>query len=110
MQTISVQDLKARLDTGENIHILDVREPDEFAAGNMNGTPLPLGHVMNMQTDDIEDWKDDEVIVQCRSGRRSMQACMMLETMGFANVKNLDGGILAWQDIGGKISGGGQVS
>ncbi len=51
-----------------------------------------------MQTDDIEDWKDQEVICYCRSGNRSGQACLILETAGFSNVKNLSGGMNAWQD------------
>jgi rhodanese-related sulfurtransferase len=52
---------------------------------------------MAMQIDEIEDFKDEEIICYCRSGKRSMQAAMMLETMGFANVVNVDGGMMAWQ-------------
>lgn len=102
MQDISVQELKARLDAGEQIHILDVREPDEYAEYNMGAKLIPLGQVMAMQVDEIEDWKDDEVVVHCRSGKRSLQAGLMLETMGFKNVKNLAGGALAWQEMAGK--------
>ena len=97
---ISVQQLRERQANGEQPHLLDVREPDERQEFNIGGTHIPLGNVMAMQTDDIEDWKDDEVIVYCRAGRRSMQAAMMLETMGFRNVKNLTGGVLAWQEAG----------
>lgn len=101
MQNITVHEYKARLDAGEDNHLLDVREPDEFAEYNLGGTLLPLGHIMSMQTDEIEDWKDEEVIIYCRSGNRSMQAGMMLETMGFKNVKNLVGGVLAWKEMMG---------
>ncbi|MEO6833667.1 MAG: rhodanese-like domain-containing protein [Chitinophagaceae bacterium] len=101
MQNITVQEYKARLDAAEEIHLLDVREPDEFAEYNLGGMLLPLGHILSMQTDDIEDWKEDEIIVYCRSGKRSMQAGMMLETMGFKNVKNLAGGVLAWREMMG---------
>ena len=100
MQDISAQELKARLDAGEQIHILDVREPDEYATFNIGGKLLPLGQVMAMQVDDIEDWKNDEIVVHCHAGKRSLQAGMMLETMGFSNIKNLAGGILAWQALG----------
>jgi rhodanese-related sulfurtransferase len=62
----------------------------------MGATLIPLGMVINGQIDEIEDWKDKEVIVHCRSGKRSLQACMVLEQMGFKNTKNLQGGILAW--------------
>lgn len=97
MQTITVQELKERLDAGENIHLVDVREPAENAEFNIGGVLLPLGDIRNMQTDAIDSWKDDEVILYCRSGNRSGQATMILEQMGFSNPKNLTGGMLAWQ-------------
>lgn len=98
MENITVEELKRRMDAGENLHILDVREPQEYAEFNIGAKLLPLGQVMSMQVDEIEDWKEDEVIVHCRSGKRSMQAGMMLETLGFKNVKNLEGGMMAWQE------------
>jgi len=98
MQPISVEELKERIDAGESIHLLDVREPGEHEDFNIGGTLLPLGQIRNMQTDDIDDWKDTEVVCYCRSGNRSGQACMILESAGFANVKNLTGGMMAWQD------------
>ena len=98
MQPISVEEVKKRLDAGESLHLLDVREPHEHADFNIGGTLLPLGRVQMMDTDEIEPWKDEEVIVYCRSGNRSGQASMILETAGFTNVKNLTGGMMAWQD------------
>jgi rhodanese-related sulfurtransferase len=98
MQPISVEELKERIDAGESIHLLDVREPGEHEDFNIGGTLLPLGQIRNMQTDDIDDWKDTEVVCYCRSGNRSGQACMILESAGFTNVKNLTGGMMAWQD------------
>jgi rhodanese-related sulfurtransferase len=98
MQPISVEELKERIDAGESIHLLDVREPGEHEDFNIGGTLLPLGQIRNMQTDDIDDWKDAEVVCYCRSGNRSGQACMILESAGFTNVKNLTGGMMAWQD------------
>ena len=98
MQAISVEELKARLDAGESLHLLDVREPSEHAEFNIGGTLLPLGRIRNMETDDIDNWKDEEVICYCRSGNRSGQACMILESAGFTNVKNLTGGMMTWQD------------
>lgn len=100
MQTITVQELKQRLAAGEPIHILDVREPSEYAEFNIGAHLLPLGQIMGGMIDDIEDWKDQEVVVHCRSGMRSMQACLMLEQMGFTHTRNLEGGILAWQAQG----------
>jgi rhodanese-related sulfurtransferase len=102
MQTITVEELKSKLDSGEKIHLLDVREPHENADFNIGGTLLPLGQIRSMQVDEIEDWKNDEIVVYCRTGNRSGQACMFLETMGFTNTKNLTGGMVAWQEKFGK--------
>ena len=97
MQTITVEEVKARMDAGEKLNLIDVREPYEFAEFNIGGTLIPLGKVQTMQIDEIEELKNEEVILHCRSGQRSMVACMFLETLGFKNTKNLAGGFLAWQ-------------
>src|ERR1700742_296848 len=99
MQPISVEGLKARLDAGESIHLVDVREPGEHEDFNIGGALLPLGNIRNLETDDIDKWKDEEVIFYCRSGNRSGQACMILESAGFSNAKNLTGGMMAWMDM-----------
>lgn len=97
MQTITVDELKSRLDAGENIHLLDVREPSENADFNIGGTLLPLGEIRNMNTDAIDEWKDEEIVAYCRSGNRSGIAAQFLEQIGFKNVKNLVGGMIAWR-------------
>ena len=83
--------------TNDNINLLDVREQEERVEFNIGGVFIPLGQIMAMQIDAIEDLKAAEIICYCRSGKRSMQAAMMLETMGFSNVVNLDGGMMEWQ-------------
>ena len=98
MQTITSEELKARLDAGEKVNIIDVREPHEHADFNIGGTLYPLGQVQTMQVDELEKFKDEELIVYCRSGNRSGQACLILDTLGFSNTKNLVGGMLAWQE------------
>lgn len=98
MRNITVDELKARIDAGEKINLIDVREPDEYAEYNIGGKLLPLGKIQSMQVDDIEDLKDEEIIVHCRSGKRSLTACMFLETMGFQNTVNVEGGVMAWKD------------
>jgi rhodanese-related sulfurtransferase len=98
MTNITAQEVKARLDAGEKLNLVDVREPDERAAFNIGGEFLPLGKIQAMQTDEIDDLKNEEVIFYCRSGNRSGQACLILESMGFTNVKNLVGGMLDWQE------------
>ena len=97
MKTTSYEELKPRLEAGENIHLVDVREPAEHAEYNIGGILIPLGKVQIMQIDEIEDLKNEEVIVYCRSGRRSLNAAMVLEQLGFTNVYNLEGGMLDWQ-------------
>lgn len=98
MITITADEVKARLDAGEKINLVDVREPAENAEFNIGGILLPLGKIQTMQTDDIDDLKNEEVICYCRSGQRSMQASLMLETFGFTNVKNLTGGMMGWRE------------
>jgi rhodanese-related sulfurtransferase len=98
MQIITSEELKTRMDHGEALCLLDVREPHENAEFNIGGALIPLGKIQSMQVDEIEDWKDREVICYCRSGNRSGQACLILETMGFTNTKNLAGGMLRWQE------------
>ena len=98
MKNITVDTLKARLDAGEKINLIDVREPDEYAEYNIGAQLIPLGKIQSMQIDEIEDLKNEEVIIHCRSGKRSLTACMFLETMGFTNTVNVEGGVLAWQE------------
>jgi len=98
MTTITAEELKARLDAGDKLHIVDVREPHENAEFNIGGLLLPLGRVQTMQLEDIEDMKDEELIVYCRSGNRSGQACQILDMAGFKNTKNLVGGMLNWRE------------
>lgn len=99
MTNISVAKLKERMAGNDPLNLLDVREPDERVEFNIGGVFIPLGQVMAMQTDEIDNLKTEEIICYCRSGKRSMQAAMMLETFGFTNVVNLDGGMNAWQNI-----------
>ena len=98
MENISVEQLKARIDAGEQLNLVDVREPHEHSEFNIGGTLLPLGKIATMQIDDIEDLKAQEVIIYCRSGNRSGQACQVLQMLGFTNLKNVVGGMLAWQE------------
>lgn len=98
MQNITVEELKKRMDQGENLNLVDVREPYENAEFNIGGILYPLGNIQSMMVDELEPLMDEELILYCRSGNRSGQACMILDTMGFKNTKNLVGGMLAWQD------------
>jgi rhodanese-related sulfurtransferase len=98
MENITVEEVKKRMDAGEKLNLVDVREPFENEEFNIGGILLPLGDIQATMIDEIESLKDEEVILYCRSGNRSGQAAMILEMMGFTNTKNLTGGMLAWQE------------
>ena len=104
MQNISVEELKARIDAGEKLNLIDCREPHEYAEFNIGATLIPLGRFQSMQVDELDDLKDEEVIIHCRSGNRSGQACLLLDAMGFKNTYNVTGGMLAWQEKFGNKS------
>ena len=90
---IEATELNNRLSTGEALKILDVRESLEFHTFNIGGLNLPLGRIR--EPEDLDFEPEDEIIVICQRGIRSRTACKLLEDMGFANTKNLTGGLLA---------------
>lgn len=95
---ITVQELKERIENGENLNLLDVREPDEYEADNLGGTLIPLGD-LPYRLDELEGLEDQEVLVHCRSGKRSAMAQQILEENGFSNVRNVTGGLLAYRAL-----------
>jgi adenylyltransferase/sulfurtransferase len=92
---ISVRDLKSRMDAGEDLFILDVREPYEYRIAQIGGTLIPLNDVPNRLA---EIDREREIIVHCRSGVRSQRVAEFLKQQGYPRVVNLAGGILAWAD------------
>lgn len=98
MKNISVEELKARMDAGEKLNLIDVREPNEYQEFNIGAKLIPLGKITSMQADELDDLKDEEIILHCRSGKRSATAALFLESMGFTNTVNVTGGMLAWQE------------
>lgn len=93
---ITVQDLKNRLDKGETLNLIDVREPNEYEADNIGAQLIPLGDLSH-RLDELDGLQDEEVIVHCRSGSRSAKAQQILEQNGFTNVRNVIGGMLAYR-------------
>lgn len=90
---ISVQELHTLLNNKQNIFILDVRTPEEFRAGHMNGHLIPLAELAE-RVDEIP--RDRLVVIHCRSGMRSQTALNFLKSLGYTQIKNLIGGIEAW--------------
>lgn len=80
---------------GEKVFLLDVREPEEFAAGNMGGYLLPSG-ILTTQLSQLSEYRDERVVVHCKSGGRSREAAKTLLRAGFKDVWDLKGGFLAY--------------
>lgn len=94
---ITAQELRKKLEEGEDTIIIDVREPYEYEEYNIGGELIPLGELMN-RMEDIEHGKDEEIIVHCKSGQRSAMAKELMKAAGFKNVRNLLGGVIAWKE------------
>lgn len=93
LATIAVEEVKRKLDGGEDVIILDVREPYEYKHANIGGLLIPLG-VLPVRMHEIE--KDKEILVLCHHGNRSGRATEFLIKSGFPKVRNILGGIEAW--------------
>src|SRR3984885_7353802 len=92
---ITVKELKRRIDAGEDVQLIDVREPYEYQIAQIGGKLIPQNDVPQRLA---EIDRNREVVVQCRSGARSQRIAEFLKQSGYPNVSNLAGGILAWSD------------
>ncbi|MGH9684082.1 MAG: molybdopterin-synthase adenylyltransferase MoeB [Candidatus Acidiferrales bacterium] len=92
---ITPRDLKARLDRGDDLFILDVREPHEYQICNLGGHLIPLGD-LSRRAGELDTSR--EIVAHCRSGKRSAEAVEFLRQAGFRKIWSLKGGILAWSD------------
>ena len=92
---MQVEELKRRLDAGDDLFVLDVREPHEYQICNIGGHLIPLGDLPN-RVSELDSSR--EIVAHCRSGVRSGKAVAFLQQAGFRKVHNLAGGILAWAD------------
>ncbi len=96
MKTITPTELKKLIDDKADFQLIDVREESEFEEMNMNGHLIPMGEVMD-RADEIS--KTKQVVVHCRSGKRSASVISVLESqLGYTNLYNLEGGIMAYSD------------
>lgn len=92
---IGVKEMKRRMDAGEDLFLLDVREPFEYQIANLGGKLIPQNEVPR-RLEEID--RNREIIVQCKSGARSQRVAEFLKRSGYEKVANLAGGILAWSD------------
>ena len=93
---ITVTELKQKMDDGEDINVLDVREPHEYEVANIGAKLIPLGELPERLIE-VEN-NDGEIAVLCRSGARSACAVKLMQDTGFGKVYNVKGGILAWSE------------
>lgn len=97
MQEITVTELKKQLDSGSDIQLIDVREPDEYAFASINGAKLiPLGEIIK-RMDELDETR--ETVIHCKMGGRSARAIEAMQRSGYeGSLKNLVGGITAWSN------------
>ena len=96
MEDITSEELKQRIENGEALNIIDVREEWEHDEFNIGGKLIPLATVPG-HIESLSNLKEEEVIVYCRSGNRSGKAKQVFVSNGFTKVRNLLGGMLEWQ-------------
>jgi len=97
MDTINPEELKVRLAQGESLYLIDVREDEEVAVGMIpTAIHIPLGQLPDRHG---EIQRVDEIILICRSGNRSGKAHDYLQMLGFTGLKNMTGGMLAWEKL-----------
>lgn len=105
IKSMDVTELKERIEGGDDYILVDCREINEWNEGHIpTALFIPLSEFQAEWKKHLTDAdKNKEIILQCRSGRRSLSAAQILLSEGFENLNNLDGGILDWQDRGYKI-------
>ncbi|MFK7953236.1 MAG: rhodanese-like domain-containing protein [Ekhidna sp.] len=97
-EDITCQEVKDRISKGEKFHFIDVREEWEHEEENLGATLIPLGDLPG-RIDEIDSLKNEEIIVHCKSGARAGRAKKHLISQGFQNVRNMEGGILAYLEL-----------
>src|SRR5688500_15271486 len=97
VEDISVEELAERKEQNEDLLIIDVREPFEYEEFNLGGRNIPLNSLPGM-LHELEEFRNKEIIVHCRTGARSETAKYFLFKNGFTHVRNLIGGAEAWKE------------
>ena len=99
MELITVEEVKKRLDKGEDFCLIDVREVWEYEEDNIGAQNIPLAEIPN-KLNELAELKEREIIIHCKSGNRASQAQMYLKQQGFQAVINMKGGIEAYRAAG----------
>jgi rhodanese-related sulfurtransferase len=99
-ETVSCKTLATKQSVGENVFVLDVREPDEFKAGHIEGAVNIPVRTLAKNGIQLPQEKNAPIAVVCKSGIRAAYATMALKLMGYTNVKDVAGGMMAWEKEG----------
>ena len=100
IQSMTVSQLKAMMEEETSPLLIDCRERSEWEEGHIPGAVLFPLSTLEQDVQKLEDEKSRPIVLQCRSGKRSLRACQFLSERGFENLHNLEGGILAWMECG----------
>jgi rhodanese-related sulfurtransferase len=100
IKEIEVDELKSKLEKGEKFYFIDCREQEEWDEAHIEGATLIPLSVFPQNYEEVLKDKSAQIVVQCRSGKRSMNACMFLLSKGYSDLNNLEGGIMAWSAAG----------
>ena len=99
-ETVACKTLAVKQQSGENVFVLDVREPEEFKAGHIEGAVNVPIRTLAQRLDKLPADKSTPVAIVCKSGIRAAYATMSLKLLGYSNVKDVVGGMLAWEKEG----------
>lgn len=98
---IEVAELASLKDAGESVRVIDIRQPAELSSGIIPGAEALPMHTIPLRMSELD--REEKLIMVCRSGARSAQACMFLQQQGYDKVYNLRGGMMAWAGSGLEI-------
>ena len=110
IQEITADDVKSRLDSGENIALIDVREPDEFRAGYISGAEHVSRGFLELKIEQVVPDRSTPVVAYCAGGVRSLFAAQVMKDMGYDNVLSMEGGYGKWKDLGHPVQVDKQMS
>lgn len=100
IQECSVAEVKARLDRGEPLHFIDIREDHEFATDHARGAQHLGKGIIERDIETVVSDKQDAIVLYCGGGFRSVLAADALQQMGYENVRSMEGGIRSWREAG----------
>lgn len=103
VKEMNVHELRALLDAGKKVRLIDVRSDDEFNQGIIEGGEFFPLHTIPLKMNELANKDDETLVIYCRSGNRSAQACMYLKQNADIEAINLQGGIISWYQSGNAV-------